>query len=317
MRFLLPFLLLASPAAAQGFDFGAEAVQTAQQVEPDATALIATGPWVEGQAIAGRRDGTLEQTAWRIATRQSTLDLAARLQAQLEAGGWKIVFTCETRGCGGFDFRYQLPLLTEPDMHVDLGDFRYLAAEKGDEALSLTISRATEAAFVQMTRVTLGAALGAEPWASAGATPASGPQPEAPVAAIPAPVSDLGARLERSGSVVLGDLVFASGKAALEPGDYASLRALADYLAARPEAKIALVGHTDASGGLAGNVALSEARAGAVRKVLISLGVKGDRIEAKGVGYLAPRASNLTPEGRTQNRRVEVMLTSTQVDAAP
>mgnify|MGYP006143588543 CR=1 FL=1 len=38
-----------------------------------------------------------------------------------------------------------------------------------------------------------------------------------------------------------------------------------------------------------------------------------DRIEAKGVGYLAPRASNLTPEGQTQNRRVEVMVTSTEL----
>lgn len=85
MRFLLPFLLLASPAMAQNFDFGAEAVQTAQEVEPDATALIATAPWAAG-APMGLRDGTLEQTAWRIDTPQSTLDLAARLQAQLEAG---------------------------------------------------------------------------------------------------------------------------------------------------------------------------------------------------------------------------------------
>lgn len=303
MRLLLPFLLLASPAMAQSFDFGAEAVQTAQEVEPDATALIATAPWAAGVA-QGQRDGTLTQTAFRVAGNASTLDLAQRLQAQIEAAGWKVVFTCETRGCGGFDFRYQLPLLNEPDMHVDLGDFRYISAEKGGEALSLMISRATEAAFVQVTRVVPGAA------------------PDGPPAVVaqpvqPAPISDLGAQLEASGAVVLGDLVFASGKATLEPGDYPSLQALADYMAARPEAKVALVGHTDASGGLAGNVALSEARAGAVRKVLISLGVKGDRIEAKGVGYLAPRASNLTPEGRTQNRRVEVMLTSTQVGAAP
>ncbi|HRK43535.1 MAG TPA: OmpA family protein [Gemmobacter sp.] len=307
MRFLLPCLLLATPVGAQTFDFGAEAVQTAHEVEQDATALIATAAWAQGQPIPGLRDGTLEQTAWRIDTPQSTLDLATRLQAQLEAGGWRVVFTCETRGCGGFDFRYQLPLLTEPDMHVDLGDFRYIAAEKGAQALSLTISRAsTDTGFVQLTRVT----------AAGDPLIADNPQPDVP-GAWPATISDLGARLETSGAVVLGDLVFASGKAALEPGDYASLRALADYMAARPEAKIALVGHTDASGGLAGNVALSEARAGAVRKVLISMGIKGDRIEAKGVGYLAPRASNLTPEGRMQNRRVEVMLTSTQVGAAP
>lgn len=303
MRLLLPFLLLASPAMAQSFDFGAEAVQTAQEVEADATAVIATAPWAAG-AAQSLREGTLNQTAFRVAGTASTLDLAQRLRTQIEAAGWKVVFTCETRGCGGFDFRYQLPLLNEPDMHVDLGDFRYISAEKGGEALSLMISRATEAAFVQVTRVVPGAAPEVPPVVEA--------QP-----GLPAPISDLGARLEASGAVVLGDLVFASGKATLEPGDYPSLQALADYMVARPEAKVALVGHTDASGGLAGNVALSEARAGAVRKHLISLGIKGDRMEAKGVGYLAPRASNLTPEGRTQNRRVEVMLTSTQVGAAP
>lgn len=300
MRFLLPFLLLATPSGAQTLDFGGEAVQTTQEVEADATALIATAPWSEAPP-QGLRDGTLEQTAWRIATTQSTLDLAQRLQAQLEAGGWNVLFSCETRSCGGFDFRYQLPLLTEPDMHVDLGDFRYISAEKGDEGLSLTISRATEAAFVQLSRV----------------TPDSASEPSGPPPDLPAALPDLGARLERSGAVVLEDLVFASGKGALAAGDYASLRALADYMTARPEARIALVGHTDASGGLAGNVTLSEARAAAVRKVLISFGIKGERIEAKGVGYLAPRASNLTEAGRTQNRRVEVMLTSTQVDAAP
>lgn len=313
MRFLLPCLFLATPAGAQIFDFGAEAVQTVQEVEPDATALIATGPWA-GAMPDGLRHGTLAQTAWRIDTPQSTLDLARRLQAQIEAEGWKVLFTCETRACGGFDFRYQLPLLNEPDMHVDLGDFRYISAEKGGEALSLTISRATSAGFVQLTRVTPGAAPAVLPELQAG-TVTGAEVPTQP--ALPVPLSDLGARLESSGAVVLGDLVFASGKAALETGDYPSLQALAEYMAARPEAKIALVGHTDASGGLAGNVALSEARAGAVRKQLISLGIKGERIEAKGVGYLAPRASNLTPEGRTQNRRVEVMLTSTQVGAAP
>ena len=41
--------------------------------------------------------------------------------------------------------------------------------------------------------------------------------------------------------------------------------------------------------------------------------ISARQIEAEGVGYLSPRASNLTEEGRTQNRRVEVMMTSTQV----
>jgi outer membrane protein OmpA-like peptidoglycan-associated protein len=76
---------------------------------------------------------------------------------------------------------------------------------------------------------------------------------------------------------------------------------------------VAIVGHTDASGGLEANIALSRKRAQAVRNVLIeAFGVPAAQIQAEGVGYLSPRASNLTEAGRTQNRRVEVMLTSTQ-----
>ena len=120
-------------------------------------------------------------------------------------------------------------------------------------------------------------------------------------------------RLESTGSVVLEDLIFPSGAATLAEGDYASLRDLAAYLRDNPERTIALVGHTDASGGLDANIALSKRRAASVRDMLIGKhGAPAPRVAAEGVGFLAPRASNLTPEGRTENRRVEVMITSTR-----
>ena len=109
------------------------------------------------------------------------------------------------------------------------------------------------------------------------------------------------------------DLAFASGAGALLPGDYPSLAALADWLAANPEARIVLVGHTDASGGLAGNVALSKQRAASVRAALLAVpGVQAAQVGAEGVGYLAPRAPNQTEEGRQKNRRVEAVLASTK-----
>jgi outer membrane protein OmpA-like peptidoglycan-associated protein len=74
-----------------------------------------------------------------------------------------------------------------------------------------------------------------------------------------------------------------------------------------------LVGHTDASGSLAANIAVSERRAEAVAQVLIDrYGVDRDRVTAEGVGFLAPRATNQTEEGRQKNRRVEVVVTSTR-----
>jgi outer membrane protein OmpA-like peptidoglycan-associated protein len=49
---------------------------------------------------------------------------------------------------------------------------------------------------------------------------------------------------------------------------------------------------------------------------LVALGVPAAQMGAEGVGYLAPRAASLTPEGQAANRRVEVVLTSTQVNSA-
>ena len=306
MRPLLPclFLLLAPlPAAGLELDFGAPAVQTARDEETGSSVRIATGPWAETGQSERLIEGRVETAAWRIDGKADTLDLSRRLERQLEVAGWRSLFTCETKSCGGFDFRYNLPLVNEPDMHVDLGDFRYIAAEKAGVVMSLTISRSRMQGFVQMVL----------------ASPETAPAPEiAPVAGPttpPAPVAvgtgDLAARLTGEGHAVLADLVFASGKGALEPGDYPSLQEVADFLKATPKARIALVGHTDASGSLAANIAVSKARASAVRQALIALGADGDRIEAEGVGYLSPRASNQTPEGRAQNRRVEVLLTST------
>ncbi|MBC7180553.1 MAG: OmpA family protein, partial [Roseovarius sp.] len=89
------------------------------------------------------------------------------------------------------------------------------------------------------------------------------------------------------------------------------LVALAAFLRAAPATRVALVGHTDSTGGLEPNSALSRARAEAVLTRLIEQhGVAPAQVEAHGIGYLAPIAPNTSPEGRERNRRVEVVLLS-------
>jgi OOP family OmpA-OmpF porin len=118
----------------------------------------------------------------------------------------------------------------------------------------------------------------------------------------------IGRRLAEGASAVLEDLVFGSGSSELADGSYASLAELADWLAQDPQRRVVLVGHTDASGGLAANDALSQARAESVRNRLITRhGVAAAQVTAEGVGSLAPRDTNATDEGRARNRRVEVM----------
>jgi OOP family OmpA-OmpF porin len=111
------------------------------------------------------------------------------------------------------------------------------------------------------------------------------------------------------GAAALDDLDFRTGASDLSGGDFPSLRRLADYLGENADRRVMLVGHTDSQGSPAANRALSEARARAVRRHLVDvLGVDPAQVGADGVGDLAPRATNATPEGRAANRRVEVVL---------
>lgn len=319
-------LLVASPAfsaPALQLHFPGPSESTANYSKPLASFQLAIGPWQQGSIAMQPAEGSLEQTAWRIAAPQlSTLELAQSLRKQIAAAGYTLLFECETEACGGFDFRYGTTILPEPDMHVDLGDFRYLAAERsgplGKEYLGLIISKSPQNGFVQLTRI------GGEPTPELTASTKTPQQPAAQAnfalpaqaqaqAQAPQATADIAKQLDLGQPQVLDDLVFASGSATLATGDYASLRNLADWLHANPEKSVMLVGHTDASGGLAANVSLSKKRAESVRQALLfTYDIPPAQIASNGVGPLAPRASDLTDDGRQKNRRVEVVLTPTQ-----
>ena len=270
------------------------------------------GPFAQGRFPTVVTEGMLDQTAWHVgAPGLTTLQLLAPLRAQLAAAGFTILFECETDACGGFDFRYGLQVLPEPAMHVDLGDFRFLAARRDGagaaEHVSLLVSRSASRGYVQITRT------GPDPGASptVAALPAT-LAPDAPPLSAAAQQGP-GPLLQSQGHAGLEGLAFAPGSATLTGEDFPDLAALAEWLELTPSARVVLVGHTDASGQLASNIALSRERAMSVRRVLIDrFGVPANRVSAEGVGPLSPRASNLTEEGRTRNRRVEVILTSTK-----
>ncbi len=157
---------LLSPASVQalGLEFVAPAVATVVQSQPLSSYALPIGPWRDGVVPTRLVEGARTDAAWRIdAAGLTTLQLLAPLRDQLVAAGYSIIWECETLACGGFDFRFAIDVLDEPDMHVDLGDFRFLAAERdgsdGPEAVSILVSRSSGAGFVQM--VSMGAALDA------------------------------------------------------------------------------------------------------------------------------------------------------------
>jgi len=104
------------------------------------------------------------------------------------------------------------------------------------------------------------------------------------------------------------DLLFAVDSANLRPDLQQDLRVIATNLVNYPRSDVIVVGHTDNTGAAAYNQSLSERRAQSVAQVLRSQGVASNRIQTIGRGLTQPIATNATPEGRRQNRRVEISI---------
>jgi OOP family OmpA-OmpF porin len=115
--------------------------------------------------------------------------------------------------------------------------------------------------------------------------------------------------LEYCGMLRSYELAFASGSGKLSGSDWPILAAVADVLKKNPAARIEVAGHTDSTGDAKKNQALSEARAAAVKEVLVSkYGADAARITTKGWGAEQAVEDNQTEDGRALNRRVEIVL---------
>ncbi len=104
------------------------------------------------------------------------------------------------------------------------------------------------------------------------------------------------------------NLEFETGKAVIRKSSLSSLDELAEVMRKRAEFKLSLAGHTDNIGTPEANLRLSENRTLAVKNYLVKKGIAADRIKTEWFGQTKPVASNTTPEGRQQNRRVEMNI---------
>jgi len=119
----------------------------------------------------------------------------------------------------------------------------------------------------------------------------------------------------------MSDVLFRSGSFELLPGARERLAKVSGIVLAYPSLHVAIEGHTDSVGSDEYNQDLSERRAQSVRDYFVQQGIPSATIEARGFGKTAPIASNDTPEGRQQNRRVELVLSGdaigSTIDEAP
>jgi len=120
---------------------------------------------------------------------------------------------------------------------------------------------------------------------------------------------DIAKALKKDGRVAIsGGILFETDSAKLEPSAADLVRRISDMMKKNPDVKVAVVGHTDSMGDYNYNLQLSQRRAKAMVDALVKDGVATTRLAAVGIGPLSPAAPNDTPEGRAQNRRVELVL---------
>lgn len=129
--------------------------------------------------------------------------------------------------------------------------------------------------------------------------------------ALMAALAKLAAVKEEDRGLVItlsGSVLFRSGESVLLPAAQTRLDQVAEALLTSKERSLVVEGHTDAQGGTANNLQLSERRAEAVRLYLVGRGYPSELIVSRGLGEERPIASNGDPEGRSNNRRVEIII---------
>lgn len=289
---LLCFSLLAPSFAVAEFvlQLPLGAKSTYSEVETTLPALVPVGPFKDGVLPTEKAPDFIRRTVWQMSGEQTVLQVRAGIQDQLERSGYEELLSCVARACGGFDFRFAIDVVDEPMMRVDLRDFQFISAKQtvsGNPAyVTFLLSKSPTSVYVQLTEY----------------------RPSDQDELV---VENVSVSPEISGafSIVLEGLTFEAGSTALGDDPQGALAALAAKLKEDEALKVLLVGHSDMSGSLEGNITVSRKRAQSVRDALIrDHNISADRLSAHGIGFLSPRASNESEEGAQKNRRVEAVF---------
>ncbi len=113
--------------------------------------------------------------------------------------------------------------------------------------------------------------------------------------------------MKTDGKIALYGIFFDTGKSVIKTESAPALQQVLSYLNENPSVKIVIVGHTDNTGVYISNIALSKARAKAIKDYLVGKGISAARLFSEGVASLCPVSTNDTDEGRARNRRVEIV----------
>lgn len=237
------------------------------------------GEWTKTQYLEGK----ITAIEYRNPEGRSVLEIYRNYEAAFKKAGFESLFTCRDDACGpgygGSDVYNGGWRPSGQQRHITVKGSR----PEGDVYLSLHV----DATYTNLTVAEL------EPM-------------ETGLVSVNAEF--LAGEISRTGHAAIYGIYFDTGKAELKPESEPALAEIVQILHQDASLKIHVVGHTDNVGALPMNMDLSRRRAAAVVDALITRhGIAAERLHAEGIGPLAPVESNDTEQGRSKNRRVELV----------
>ncbi len=241
--------------------------------------------------------GRVTERSYSLPPGRSTLEVFQNYRNELQAAGFEAIWECSNNACGGRNFNHAvIPYVAGFGGNEE--DQRFIAArlprDEGDLYVSLYVVRnySVGGPTQNMIHVRLD-------------TIEIAPM-ESRMVTVDAEAMTKG--LDESGHIALYGILFDTDKAIVKPESQPALQEIARLLGSDANLTLWVVGHTDNQGSADYNQNLSSQRARAVLDVLVrQFGIEPGRLQAAGVGFLAPVASNQTEEGRALNRRVELV----------
>ena len=275
--------------------------------------ILPLGPAVsnDDRGLVPREQAVLEGQITRILYRgpdeRSSLEILRNYQSALEAAGFKTIYTCGS-DCGK---NFTVLLYGPTEMRItntrtsgsafDLPqDVRYLAAKMSDGSRTVHVSllMAFDNGFGKLSKrpVTLLEIIESKAMDTGMVT---------------VDAEAIGKEIDATGHMAIYGVLFDTDSAKIKLKSAPVLVEIAKLLQSRPSLNILVVGHTDNQGAFDYNMNLSSQRANSVARYLTEKhNIDQGRMRAAGVGFLAPVATNDTPDGRAKNRRVELVKQS-------
>jgi len=243
-------------------------------------------------------EGKVTRTIYLAPAGSSPLLVYRNYDDALKAAGFQILYSCNGGACRGdvyLSSYFLRPWEIEPMRGTDIDDKFYVVVEKlarveGDVYVALCSGSQQGDASNVWTAVDI---IEVKPMAGGMVT---------------VNAAALNNDITQTGHATVYGIYFDTGKATLKLESDPTLTEIGKLLALNAQLKLYVVGHTDNVGMLTSNMTLSRQRADAVVAALVTqFHVAAARLQAAGVGPLAPVATNMSEDGRAKNRRVELV----------